>query len=88
MARARRCLLAGQLIGLAFDPLAHSEGWGEGVMGAPRGCLPLRSPPLICPAHPLLPSFVYPFCCFISLTVLFPTQVPLKNPAEVRFYEV
>ena len=23
-----RCLLGGRLIGLAFDPLAHGDGWG------------------------------------------------------------
>lgn len=40
VARARRCLLAGRLIGLAFDPLAHSEGWGVGVMGAPLAAFP------------------------------------------------
>lgn len=35
MAHACRCLLAGQLIGLAFDPVAHSEGWCEGVTVVP-----------------------------------------------------
>lgn len=48
-----RCLLCGRLIGLAFDPLARSEGWGDGVMRAAvatlhsalHSCLSLSSPP-------------------------------------------
>ena len=34
------------------------------------------------------PAFIYPLRSYISLTVLFPTQVPLKNPSEVWFCEV
>lgn len=57
-----RCLFGGGLIGLAFDPPAHSEGWADGVMRAPMARPPLRSPPLPVPLIPsslLLPSFIY-----------------------------
>lgn len=88
MARAHRCLLAGQLIGLAFDPLAHSEGWGEGVMRAPVAAIPFAPHPssvLLIPSsnHLSIPSTaLYP-----SLSC-FPHKCLLKNPCEVEFYEV
>ena len=83
------CLLGGRLIGLAFDPLAHSEGWGDGSHGSTRGRPPLLSPPLYIPLIPsslLPPSFIYPLCCYISLTVLFLTQVPLKFPTGEAWF--
>lgn len=87
-----RCLLGGRLIGLAFDPLAHREGWGGGVMRAPTATLPFVPNSFlsleILPSSLPLPPFIYPFCCYISLTVLFPNQVPPKNLSEVWFCEV
>lgn len=52
----------------------------------PPLCSPPPSIPLV-PSSLLPPSFIYPFCCYISLAVLFPTQVPPKSPGEVCFCE-
>lgn len=77
MTRARRCLPAGQLIGLAFDPLAHSEGWGEGVMAAPTAALPFipSSHYLSIPSAALYPSL----SCFP------PHKCLLKTPVRCVF---
>lgn len=86
MARARRCLLAGQLIGLAFDPLAHSEGWGEGVMGAPLAAFPSAPHPS---SVPLIPSFHHlsiPSAALYPSVSCFPTHKSLlKTPTRCGF---
>lgn len=63
-------------------------GWGWWSHGSTHGALPtIPHPPSIpfIPSSLLLPAFIYPFCCYISLIVSFPTQ---KSPVKcglVRF---
>lgn len=80
-----RCLLGGRLIGLAFDPLAHSEGWGDGVTRAPMAalpsiphpCLSLLSPPTCSFHHLSIPSVAI----YLSLSC-FPLKCLLKTPLK------
>lgn len=79
-AHACRCLFAGQLIGLAFDPLAPAWRMVRGIRGIPHGRL-LPPPPLtiICLSRLLL----HVPHCLVSHK-----SSSSKKPREVQFYWV